>query len=399
LQDLNTFIGGGTINAIPSGGSTNQVLTKHSNTSYDVQWSSVSSEIAAGTNIVVTGTSPATISTATSPNFTSITVANNKPISFLNSTGTADGALLEGSAGGLFFQMGTAGVMDVADHLTNPVVTVQGIGNAGPYFVVTGATTAALSQVNVLASFSSSTPTTGALTVAGGLGVAESLNVGSNIVATGNITATGTVQGTSFTGAVPVASLNSGSGATNTTFFRGDGIWVAPASSAYTFLGTVAVSGGVIATTGIFTSAYSNYELVLVNINPTTTAATGLFNFYSGTTVQNTATTYQNSMLLWNSNGVTTQNVINTAGQLTASGLVSNTTGMNGVLRVINPSATSGAKAVNGPVVHLTTTSPSPTNASVGVIFNGVTTALTGFQISYAGATASSGVVEVYGLT
>lgn len=38
LQDLQTFNGGGTIATIPSGGSTNQPLSKNSNANYDIKW-------------------------------------------------------------------------------------------------------------------------------------------------------------------------------------------------------------------------------------------------------------------------------------------------------------------------------------------------------------------------
>lgn len=43
LQDANTLNGGGTIQSIPSGGTTGQALTKNSNTNYDVTWSTISS--------------------------------------------------------------------------------------------------------------------------------------------------------------------------------------------------------------------------------------------------------------------------------------------------------------------------------------------------------------------
>lgn len=42
LQDLDDFVGGGTITNIPSGGTTGQVLTKNSATNYDVEWDSIS---------------------------------------------------------------------------------------------------------------------------------------------------------------------------------------------------------------------------------------------------------------------------------------------------------------------------------------------------------------------
>lgn len=38
LQDLNSFVGGGTVTNIPSGGTTGQVLEKNSNANFDVKW-------------------------------------------------------------------------------------------------------------------------------------------------------------------------------------------------------------------------------------------------------------------------------------------------------------------------------------------------------------------------
>lgn len=45
LTDLNSFIGGGVINAIPAGGTSGQSLTKNSNADYDVTWSTVVSGV------------------------------------------------------------------------------------------------------------------------------------------------------------------------------------------------------------------------------------------------------------------------------------------------------------------------------------------------------------------
>lgn len=74
LQDLSTFIGGGTIGTVPAGGTTNSILTKHSNTDYDMQWSAESLEVLPGINISITGTSPITVATVPNPNFaTSVT--------------------------------------------------------------------------------------------------------------------------------------------------------------------------------------------------------------------------------------------------------------------------------------------------------------------------------------
>lgn len=75
LSDLNSFTGGGTVTNIPSGGTTGQVLAKVDNTNYNVAWTSESAELTAGTNIVLTGTTPTTISTTTTPTFTTVNTA------------------------------------------------------------------------------------------------------------------------------------------------------------------------------------------------------------------------------------------------------------------------------------------------------------------------------------
>src|SRR5882762_4839587 len=74
LQDLNTFIGGGTITSIPTGGTTGQILAKNSNTNFDIAWKNESTELTAGSNIVITGTTPVTIATTTTPTFTNLTI-------------------------------------------------------------------------------------------------------------------------------------------------------------------------------------------------------------------------------------------------------------------------------------------------------------------------------------
>lgn len=95
LQDLNTFIGGGTIASIPSGGSTGDVLVKESGANFNVGWAAnanisagtgisisgsnpvtVGLSATAGSNITISGSTAVTINTVTSPNFTTVTTKN-----------------------------------------------------------------------------------------------------------------------------------------------------------------------------------------------------------------------------------------------------------------------------------------------------------------------------------
>lgn len=65
LQDLSTISSGGTVSNIPVGGSTNQVLTKNSNTNFDISWKSASLPVA-GTGITVSSATVSITPTAVS---------------------------------------------------------------------------------------------------------------------------------------------------------------------------------------------------------------------------------------------------------------------------------------------------------------------------------------------
>lgn len=73
LQDLDDFVGGGTVSNIPAGGATHDVLTKASSASYDIEWFPAS-QVTAGSNVVINGVSPQVVGVIDSPNFqTSVT--------------------------------------------------------------------------------------------------------------------------------------------------------------------------------------------------------------------------------------------------------------------------------------------------------------------------------------
>lgn len=92
LQDLEDFVGGGTVTNIPIGGATNNILAKNSATNYDVSWKDLSTILVAGgatgTGSVVLQTSP-TINTATLNSPTMVTPALGTPASgvLTNATG------------------------------------------------------------------------------------------------------------------------------------------------------------------------------------------------------------------------------------------------------------------------------------------------------------------------
>lgn len=116
LTDLNSFIGGGTITGIPTGGTTGQVLAKNSGTNYDIGWADTSTDLVAGNSIVLTGTTPVTIALSATP-------ALGTPVSgvLTNCTGTASGL--------------TTGHVTTNANLTGDVTSV---GNASTLATVNG---------------------------------------------------------------------------------------------------------------------------------------------------------------------------------------------------------------------------------------------------------------------
>jgi hypothetical protein len=116
----------------------------------------------------------------------------------------------------------------------------------------------------------------------------------------GSYTAAATIPATDLTGDLAIARLNSGTSASASTYWRGDGTWATPPSSSSTNGGTVtsvaasvpaflSISGSPITVSGTLSISYSGTALPVANggTGSTTSTGTGSVVLADGATVTN----------------------------------------------------------------------------------------------------------------